>query len=55
MENKRRDKRYIENWRPISLLNVNVKLISKALAERLKNIVREIISPNQNAYSQVSN
>ena len=44
------DKRYIQNWRPISLLNVDVKLISKALAEHLKNVLPEIISQNQNAY-----
>ena len=44
------NKRYIQNWRPISLLNVDVKLISKALAECLKNVLPEIISPNQNAY-----
>ena len=50
IEKKGRDKRYIQNWRPISLLNVDVKLISKALAERLKNVLPEIISPNQNAY-----
>ena len=47
---KGRDKRYIQNWRPISLLNVDVNLISKALAERLKNVLPETISPNHNAY-----
>ena len=47
---KGRGKRYIQSWRPISLLNVDIKLISKALAERLKNVLPEIISPNQNAY-----
>ena len=41
---------YIKNWQPISLLNIDVKLISKVLAERLKNILPEIISPNQTAY-----
>ena len=46
---KGRNKRYIQNWQPISLLNVDVKLISKALAERLKNVLPEIISSNQNA------
>ena len=50
IEEKGREKRYIQNWRPISLLNVDVKLISKALAERLKNVIPEIICSNQNAY-----
>ena len=32
IEKKDRDKRYIKNWRPISLLNVNYKITSKAPA-----------------------
>ena len=43
-------KRFIKNWRPISLLNVDTKLISKALSERLKNVLPDIISENQTAY-----
>ena len=37
-------------FKTISLLNVDVKVISKTLAECLKNFLPEIISPNQNAY-----
>ena len=47
---KDRDKRFIKNWRPISLLNVDAKLISKALAERLKNVIPSLVSNNQIAY-----
>ena len=32
IDKKDRDRRYIKNWPPISLLNVDVKLASKALA-----------------------
>ena len=50
IEKKGREKGYIQNCRSISLLNVDVKLICKALAERLNNALPEIISSNQNAY-----
>ena len=35
LEKKDKDKRYISNWRPISLINVDVKIGSKAIAKRL--------------------
>ena len=50
IEKKDKDKRFIKNWRPISLLNVDYKIISKALASRLKKIMPNLISSQQTAY-----
>ena len=47
---KSKDKRFIKNWRPISLLNVGYKIVSKALAERLKKIFPVLIGNEQTAY-----
>ena len=47
---KRTDKRFIKNWRPISLLNFDYKIVTKALAARLKDILPKIISSEQSAY-----
>ena len=50
IEKKHKDKRHIANWRPISLLNVDVKIASKALTLRLGKVLSDIISPDQCAY-----
>ena len=39
IEKKNRDKRFIKNWRPMYLLNVDVKLILKVLSNRIKNLL----------------
>ena len=50
IEKKDKDKRFVENWRPISLLKVDYKIGSKALATRLEKVLPEIIHENQCAY-----
>ena len=47
---KDREKRFVKNWRPIMLLNVDIKVLSKTLAEKLKHVLPELISSNQTAY-----
>ena len=42
MRKKDRDKRFIKNWRPISLLNV--------LASRIRSVISTIANKNQVAY-----
>ena len=50
IEKKGKDQRMIENWRPISLLNVDLKIFSKAVASRLRACLDTIISSEQLAY-----
>ena len=45
-----RDKRFIQNWRPISLLNVDLKITSKPPSEKLKKVLPDLISSQQTAY-----
>ena len=50
IEKKDKDRRDISNWRPISLINVDVKIGSKAIAKRLEAVLPSIIHHNQSAY-----
>ena len=50
IQKKDRDRRQIKNWRPISLINIGVKIATKAIAKRLEKVLPEIIQHNQNAY-----
>ena len=50
IEKKGGDERYLKNWRPISLLNVDTKLLSKVLACRIKKVIATLASNDQSAY-----
>ena len=50
MEKRDKDKRFICNWRPISLLNVDTKIFSKTVAYRFVPILPTIINADQTAY-----
>uniref|UniRef100_A0A803K3B6 Reverse transcriptase domain-containing protein n=1 Tax=Xenopus tropicalis TaxID=8364 RepID=A0A803K3B6_XENTR len=44
---KKGEKDKIKNYRPITLLNVDYKIIAKIFANRMKNVIAEIIGPGQ--------
>ena len=46
------DKRLIKNWIPISLLNTDWKIFSKAFAAKLKYVLPSLIASQQTAYVQ---
>ena len=50
IEKKDKDKRFLKNWRPISLINVDAKIASKAIALRIKKVIGKLIHWDQTAY-----
>ena len=55
LEKKDKDRSFIENWRPITLLNLDYKLLTKTLASRLKIAFGDVINEDQNAYVKEGN
>ena len=45
-----KDLRHLSNWRPISLLNTDYKILAKALSTRLQKVLPCIINPDQTGY-----
>jgi SepF-like predicted cell division protein (DUF552 family) len=43
------DRSLLSNWRPVSLLNTDYKIISKTLVNRLKRLANRFISSSQNS------
>ena len=50
LEKKGKDTLYVKNYRPITLLNVDYKILSKVLANRIKEVLGEIIHHDQVGY-----
>ena len=50
IEKQEKDRTYLENWRPISLTNVDPKIASKVIATCIVKILPEIIHSNQTGY-----
>ena len=41
---------FLKNWRPISLLNVDYKLLLGAMANRIKKVLPSIINQEQKGF-----
>ena len=47
---KGKDKRHVGNYRPITLLNVDLKIGSKVIASRINNVLPSLIGKEQAAF-----
>ena len=50
IEKEGKKRNYLENWRPISLINVDATIASKVIAARINKVLPEIIHANQSGY-----
>ncbi len=47
---KGKDGRFLKNWRPISLLNTDYKILTKLLAGRMQSVIGGLVHPDQVGY-----
>ena len=43
---------HLTNWRPITLLNLDYKIASKAIAKRFERALKRVINPDQTGYKK---
>ena len=47
---KKGDRRCLDNWRPISLLNLDYKILARVLSKRLQNVITSLVSHVQSGF-----
>ena len=45
-----KDRRYIKNWRPISLINIDTKIAASVIANRVKQVLSYLISDTKKGF-----
>ena len=50
IDKKGKDRMFLENWRPILLINVDSKIATKVITNRIKNVLPGIIHSNQSGF-----
>jgi exonuclease III len=47
LRKKNKDPKFLKNWRPISLMNVDTKILSGMMAQRMKALIPEMVNQEQ--------
>ena len=47
---KGKDRMFLENWRPVSLINIDSKIATKVIPNRIRNVLPGIIHSNQSGF-----
>ena len=47
---KKKDISYLENWRPLTLLNVDNKIVTKTIDHRIAKILPKLINEDQTGF-----
>ena len=50
LEKRGKDPNKIKNWRPVTLLNTDYKILTKTLSKRFENFIPELIHPDQSGF-----